>query len=226
MRKNMMTRYLFIILTVLWSPWINLCWGMDAAEILERVHQRYARGNFEADFVQEAYLKAMDVVDTAHGHLCFGPPGMMRWHYQAPEEYFIISDRNSVWLYRPADRQVMTGRTADYFKDERAADYFTNPKELTGEFILELEPEDSEGENYYILKLTPKTKRPDLTGLDLFISKETFEITRAVTSNAFGDKTTLRFSAYKYDQGLDPSLFKFTVPKGVDVIEFQDDPFR
>ena len=109
-KKDVIILGLLVISALLWSLWNAPCRAMDISGILERVHQRYAGGDFEADFVQEAYLKAMDMTDTARGHLCFGSPGMMRWHYEAPEEYFIISDGTSVWLYRPADRQVMTQR--------------------------------------------------------------------------------------------------------------------
>ena len=84
----------------------NTCWGLGAADILDRVQQRYAAGDFEADFIQEAHLKAMGMVDTAKGHLYFGSPGMMRWHYKSPEEYLIITDGDKVWIYRPEENHV------------------------------------------------------------------------------------------------------------------------
>ena len=87
----MMIRYLFICI-LLFGAARNTCWGLGAADILDRVQHRYAAGDFQADFVQESHLKAMGIVDTAKGHLYFGRPGMMRWHYKTPEEYLIITD--------------------------------------------------------------------------------------------------------------------------------------
>ena len=215
---------LFAVLAV-FCPWQSLCWGADVAEILDRVQQRYAKVDFEADFFQEAHLKAMGMVDTAEGHVYFRPPQMMRWHYLTPEEYLIITNGDMVWMYKPADKQVMTGRTRDYFGRDRGVDYFTNPKELTKEFVIEPGPEGFEEKGCHVLKLVPKSERADLAALYLVISAETSEIVRAITENTFGDRTTLRFSGYKYDQGLDQSLFTFDVPRGVEVLEFEDNPY-
>ena len=138
---NMMIRF-FTICVVLSGLWHSTCWGQGAADILDRVQQRYAAGDFEADFIQEAHLKAMGMVDTAKGHLYFGSPGMMRWHYKSPEEYLIITDGDTVWIYRPEENQVMLGRAADYFGSRKGADFLSKPGELTREFVVDLAPEE------------------------------------------------------------------------------------
>jgi outer membrane lipoprotein carrier protein len=193
MRDRILQIFIICILTL--GALSNTCWGLGAADILDRVQQRYAAGDFEADFVQEAHLKAMGMVDTAKGHLYFGSPGMMRWHYKAPEEYLIITDGDTVWIYRPEENQVMLGRAVDYFGSRKGADFLSKPGELSREFSL--------------------------TELYLFISKETFEITKTVTGNAFGDRTIIRFNSYRFDQGLSSSLFVFDIPKGAEVLQLQ-----
>ncbi len=219
MKKTMIRHLLTCI--VLFGPWHNTCWGLGAADILDRVQQRYAAGDFEADFVQESHLKAMGMVDTAQGHLYFGRPGMMRWHYKTPEEYLIITDGDTVWIYRPEENQVMLGRSVDYFGSKEGADFFTKPGELTREFILELAPKELQEKNYYVLRLVPRTERPSLAELYLFISKETFDIVKSVTCNPFGDKTTIRFDSYRFDRGLNSSLFIFQIPNGAEVLQLQ-----
>ena len=199
----------------------TVSWGADVDEILERVHERYAQKSFEAAFFQESHLKAMDMVDTAQGRLYFKPPGMMRWHYETPEEYFIITDGMTVWIYKPADKQVMTGRAADYLGSDRGPDYFANPKELAREFSLQLKQDTGE-KDHHVLRLTPKTKRPDLTELVLFISKATSEISQAVTFNDFGDVTSIRFRAYNFTEDLDPTLFTCDIPKGVEILKLEE----
>ncbi|MBW1740501.1 MAG: outer membrane lipoprotein carrier protein LolA [Deltaproteobacteria bacterium] len=199
---------------------------VSVSEILDRVQKRYAAADFEADFVQETYLKAMDTVDTAQGHLYFGRSGMMRWHYKTPEEYFIISDGDSVWIYRPEENQVMVGRAVDYLGSKKGADFFTRPGELSKEFILELAPKALQERDHYALRLVPKTELPNLVELYLFISKDTFDIIKSVTYNAFGDRTTLRFHSYRFDQRLSSSLFVFEIPNGVEVVQLQGEQDR
>jgi outer membrane lipoprotein carrier protein len=211
----------FAICVVLSGLWHNTCWGLGAADILDRVQQRYAAGDFEADFIQEAHLKAMGMVDTAKGHLYFGSPGMMRWHYKSPEEYLIITDGDKVWIYRPEENQVMLGRAADYFGSRQGADFLSKPGELTKEFVVELVPEGRQEKEHYVLKLVPKMELPSLTELHLFISRKTFEITKAITGNAFGDRTIIQFESYRFERGLCSSLFVFEVPKGAEVLQLQ-----
>ena len=195
------------------------CWSLGAADILHQVQQRYAAGDFEADFIQESHLKAMGMIDAARGHLYFGSPGMMRWHYQTPEEHLIITNGDTVWIYRPAENQVMLGRAIDYFGEGRGADFFSKPGELYKEFIVALAPKELQKRGHYVLKLVPNTERPDLNTLYLFISRETFDITQIVTHNAFGDKTIIRFENYRFDQGLNASLFIFEIPDGAEVLK-------
>ncbi len=211
----------FIIYILTLGASFNTCWGLGAADILDRVQQRYGAGDFEADFFQEAHLKAMGMADTAKGHLYFGSPGMMRWHYKAPEEYLIITDGDTVWIYRPEENQVMLGRAVDYFGSRKGADFLSKPGELSRKFIVALAPREIQEKEHYVLRLVPKTELPSLTELYLFISKETFEITKTVTGNAFGDRTIIRFNSYRFDQGLSSSLFVFDIPKGAEVLQLQ-----
>jgi outer membrane lipoprotein carrier protein len=197
------------------------CFALEAAEILHRVQQRYAPGNFRADFVQESDLRAMGMVDTAKGELLFGSPGTMRWHYQTPEEYFIITDGDTVWIYRPDDNQVIRGRAIDYFGGRKGSDFFSNPDALSKDFVVTLAPEELQREDYHVLKLVPKREQPDLAELYLSVSRSTYDITETVTSNAFGDKTTIRFNNYRFKQDLDPSLFHFKIPDGAEVLQLE-----
>ncbi len=216
-----MIRY-FVICILFLGVGRNICGAVEPTDIINRVQQRYAAGDFEADFFQESHLKAMEMVDTAKGHLYFGRPGTMRWHYQAPDEYFIISDGETVWIYRPEDNQVMVGRAADYFGDAKGADYLSRPGHLTRDFVLSLAPEELQEEELYVLRLVPKKEMPGLTELYLFISKEDFDIAKAVTLNSFGDRTVLRFDNYQFSRGLNPSLFSFKIPNGADVLRLEE----
>lgn len=216
----------FFLCILLFSALHDTCRGLGADDILDRVQKRYAAGDFEADFIQESHLKAMGMVDTAKGHLYFGRPGMMRWHYKMPEEYLIITDGDTVWIYRPEEKQVMMGRAVDYFGSKKGADFFTKPGELSREFMMELAPKEVQEEAHYVLRLVPRTERQDLVELYLFISKDNFHIVKSVTCNLFGDRTTIRFEGYMFDRGLNSSLFEFEIPNGVDVVQLQGESDR
>ena len=195
--------------------------GLSISEILSRVQKRYAVTDFEADFVQESHLKAMGMVDSARGHVCFRPPAMMRWHYKAPEQYLIMTDGNSVWIYRPDENQVMVGRTADYFGDAKWTGFFAEPDKLRDEFVVHFAAREFTEKGQFVLELLPKKSVSNLAKILLFISESTFDIVRSVTYNLFGDKTSIRFEDFRFNQDLDRSLFIFKVPKDADVLQLE-----
>lgn len=192
--------------------------ALPLSDILQRVQQRYKASYFEADFVQESYLKAADVVDTATGHVYFKRPDMMRWHYKMPQEHLIVTDGKTVWIYRQAENQVMFGKAAGYFGTTKGLDVLADPDLLRKDFIVKMAPEQFQEPDRYVLQLVPKAKRSDLSKLFLSISKRSFDIASLVRYNPFGDKTTIRFTKLKFGQGLDSSLFVFEPPRGADLI--------
>jgi len=195
--------------------------GLSISEILRRVQKRYAVTDFEADFVQESHLKAMDMVDSARGHVCFRPPAMMRWHYKTPEQYLIMTDGQRVWIYRPEEGQVMVGQTADYLGDATWTGFFAEPDKLLDEFVVHFAAKEFAEEGQFVLELLPKKRVSNLTKILLFVSEDTFDVVRSVTYNFFGDKTSIRFEDFRFNQDLDTSLFIFKVPKDADVLQLE-----
>ena len=77
-------------------------------QILDRMEKHYTGNNFQAEFIQESTVKAMDITDFASGKIFVRYPGKMRWEYEKPEKQVIITDGIKLWIYRPADNQART----------------------------------------------------------------------------------------------------------------------
>ena len=192
---------------------------MSIFQVLDRVQQRYNVADFEADFTQSSRLEAVGIVDTAEGHVSFKPPTMMRWHYKTPDEYFITADKENVSIYRPLEKQVMVGKASDYFGERKYTDFFAEPKKLLDDFDVQWAPDQLQGKNSYVIRLVPRQHQQNLAEVFLYVSKTTFDIHKSIIFNAFGDQTTIRFSGFKFDQGLDRSFFELKIPKGADVMQ-------
>lgn len=191
---------------------------LSILQVLDRVQQRYSVADFEADFTQSSRLEAVGIVDTAKGHVSFKPPAMMRWHYKTPDEYFIIADEENVSIYRPIENQVMVGKASDYFGERKYTDFFAEPKKLLDDFDVQWAHEQLQGENSHVIRLVPRKRQQNLAEVFLFVSKTTFHIYKSIIFNAFGDQTTIRFSGFKFNQGLNRSFFELKIPKGADVM--------
>jgi len=189
-------------------------------QILGRVEKNYTGKSFQAEFVQESTIKAMDIVDFASGKIFVRYPGMMRWEYEKPEEQTIITDGHKLWIYRPSDNQVLTGSAPAFFSDGKGASFLSDIKLIRQKFRISLE--DSKEDFFYELKLQPLEKKLDVTDIRLAVTKKTFTVIRIITYNSYGDENRIEFANHQFDVKLEDSLFSFKIPPGADVVQLDE----
>jgi outer membrane lipoprotein carrier protein len=189
-------------------------------QILSGIEKAYSGKGFSAAFDQEATIKAMQITDTAQGQLFVRRPGKMRWEYTAPEPQIIISDGITLWIYRPLDKQVMTGTAPAFFGDGKGAGFLADIRQVRSGFDVELAQTHMGGE--YRLHLTPKQKTPDVTAVYLSVSADTFIITDVLTVNAYGDETWIKLKDYRFNQEFENEVFAFDIPPGTDILNLNE----
>jgi outer membrane lipoprotein carrier protein len=194
--------------------------NLTLEQILDRVEKHYTGKSFEAEFIQESTIKAMDIIDFASGKIFVRYPGMMRWEYEKPEKQVIISDGHKLWIYRPADNQVMTGSAPAFFSDGKGASLLSDIKLVRKKFKISLE--NSKEDFFYELKLQPLAKNLDVTDIRLSVTKNTFTVIRIITYNSYGDENRIEFANHQFDVKLDESLFSFKIPPGADVLQLEE----
>ncbi|MGA6927501.1 MAG: outer membrane lipoprotein carrier protein LolA, partial [Desulfosarcina sp.] len=172
---------------------------------------------FRAEFDQESILKAMAVTDTASGRLMVRQPGKMRWEYLVPDPQTIITDGKDLWVYRPEENQVLVGKAPALFGEGKGAGFLSDIKSVRNRFQLSLEP--SADPALYRLKLVPNKSSADLMEVRLDIAKKTFDLTRIITTNVYGDETRIDLKKIDFSDPPPESLFRFEVPDGADVVK-------
>lgn len=195
--------------------------GKTSAEsILQQLEQRYGGKNFSADFLQESTLKAMDITDTATGKAWFKHPGKMRWEYITPEKHAIITDGKNLWIYRPADNQVITGDAVNFFGNGKGASFLSNFNLVEQTFDVSLEQETGSD---YRLKLVPREKQYDLSAIYLVVGKQNLDIKEVVSENVYGDISRISFDNLTFYPELNDSLFNFEIPAGADIVQMDNE---
>jgi outer membrane lipoprotein carrier protein len=192
-------------------------------QILEQVEKKYTDSKFVADFIQKSTIKAMNITDMATGKVYIKYPGMMRWEYEKPDQQIIITDGEKLWVYRPQDNQVMTGKAPTFFRDGKGASFLSDIRLIRQKFDITIEegpPEESE--LFYHLKLVPREKTLDISEIRLMVSKQTFNVLQVVTLNFYGDETRIDLINFAFGADMDDSLFSFTIPEGVDVVQIDE----
>jgi outer membrane lipoprotein carrier protein len=193
---------------------------LSLSDILNRVEHRYAASSFSADFFQASTIKAMEITDTASGKAFFKHPGMMRWEYEKPDKQIIITDSNTIWIYRPDDNQVMIGKSPSFFGDGKGASFLADMKLIRQKFSITLEKTDRTG--YHVLKLVPEEKGFDLAVVYLAISTTTFNVDEITIYNSYEDETRIELRNIQFRQKLTDAMFNFQIPQGVEVMQLEE----
>ena len=197
--------------------------NLTVDHILDRVEKKYADSKFSANFIQKSTIKAMDITDLASGKVYIKYPGMMRWEYEKPDRQIIVTDADRLWIYRPEDNQVMTGKAPTFFGDGKGASFLSDIRLIRQKFDISLEQGgQAENDLFYHLKLIPREKSLDISEIRLMISKQTFNVLQVTTQNFYGDETRIDLINSAFGVVLEDSLFSFKIPEGVDVIQIDE----
>ncbi len=174
----------------------------------------------QANFTQEVLDQNGKHIQSASGIMQFQRPGKFRWSYQKPYEQLIIGDGAKFWLY-DVDLNQVTVKKLDAALGSSPAALLSGSNEIERGFSL---AEDGGKDGLEWLQATPKGKGPDSKGQDSSFNKIRMafnaqaELVVMELSDMFGHKTVLRFSAMQRNPKLSEQQFKFTPPKGVDVL--------
>lgn len=189
-------------------------------DIISQVERRYAVAGFAADFVQTSKIAAMEITDTASGTICVKRPGMMRWEYETPERQWVITDGNTLWIYRPDEHQVMTGKAPAFFNGGKGAGFLSDMKLIRQKFTIFLAKKAKAG--YHILELLPLERTFDVSVIYLSISAQTYNVEQIVTYNSYGDENKIQLHNIELKKNLDDSMFSFQIPQGVEILQLDE----
>lgn len=192
--------------------------SMTIGHILDQIENRYNNTGFSAEFIQQSTLKALDIIDSATGRMLVKYPGRMRWEYEKPDQQIIITDGESLWVYRPDDNQVMLGAASAFFGEGKGAGFLSDISVLRKTFRITLEKTAING--LITLKLIPIKKAFDISAIYLFLSSKTFVITEIITYNTYADKTSIKLQHIEFTKNIDDAEFSFIIPENVDILQF------
>ena len=194
--------------------------GLSPDDIIQKVESRYAGSGFSAFFFQASTIKAMEITDSASGKAFFKRPDKMRWEYETPDRQTIITNGNTLWIYRPEDNQVMVGKAPSFFEDGKGFSFLSDMESVKKKFYILLEKKVED--DTHVLKLLPREKTFDVSVIYLFVSTKTFEVVKIVTYNSYEDETRIEFKDIQFKRKLDESLFNFNIPEGVEVLNLDE----
>lgn len=168
----------------------------------------------QANFTQVVLDQSGQRIQSASGTMQFVRPGKFRWVYQKPYEQIIVGDGEKFWLH-DIDLNQVTVKKLDAAIGSSPAALLSGSNEIERSFDLK---ESGRQDGLDWLQAVPKGQESSFAKILMAFGAQS-ELAIMELSDAFGNKTVLRFSDLKRNPQLPPSLFKFVPPKGADVLE-------
>jgi outer membrane lipoprotein carrier protein len=189
--------------------------GESPAEALaRRIDRRHqVLGDLTARFVQTYRSGLMQRQVTESGIVSIKRPGRMRWEYRQPEKKLFVADGKNFYFYVPADQQVIVRKTGG----ERGipALLLAGRGGILTEFTVAMEPAPAAG--LQRMKLTPRKQDPEVE--TVFLEVDAGDRVRAIeVLDPQGNQSRFTFDDIRENVGLRDQLFRFDVPKGVEVV--------
>jgi outer membrane lipoprotein carrier protein len=172
-----------------------------------------------ADFTQVVTAPAKEGqaprVKTSSGTFEFLRPNRFKFLYKKPFEQSIVADGQTLWLYDVDLNQVTARKQAQVLGSTPAALIASAPDlhALQADFTLAAAP-DRDGLEWVLA--TPKAKDSQLQSIGVGLRAGELVVLEILDS--FGQKSSLRFSAFVANAPIDASSFQFKPPAGADVI--------
>jgi outer membrane lipoprotein carrier protein len=184
-----------------------------AADAIQRLHD-YARETrtLSGSFSQVVHDRNGRKSQESGGELYFSRPGKFRWVYSKPYEQVIVGDGRKIWIY-DADLEQVTVKKLDQAIGESPAALLAGSSDIDKYFHLK---DAGRKDGLEWLEATPKGKEGSFERVRMGFRGN--DLAAMELQDNFGQTTQLRFSGLERNPALGGSLFRFTPPKGVDVL--------
>lgn len=196
------------------------CLGMpglaDAAAI--DALREFVRGtrSGKTSFTQVVVGKNGKNSNPASGSFLFQRPGKFRWVYEKPYEQWIVGDGERLWIY-DRDLNQVTTRKLDGALGQSPAAILAGNDDLEKNFDLQ---EAGVRDGLQWLVAVPKSKDTtfEAVRIGLKIEGGVAVLAAMELQDTFGQTSVLLFGKMERNPGLPADTFRFTPPKGADVI--------
>jgi outer membrane lipoprotein carrier protein len=171
------------------------------------------------DFTQTVTMPAKEGQSarskTSSGTFEFARPGHFRFVYKKPFEQSIVADGQTLWLFDVDLNQVTARKQSQVLGSTPAALIASaaDMRALQADFGLSA---DADQDGLEWVRAVPKAKDSALQTVRVGFKSGELAVLEIVDS--FGQRSSLRFTAFQANPALDAAVFQFKPPAGADVV--------
>jgi len=165
-----------------------------------------------AHFTQTVLGARFELLQSAEGELHIQRPGKFRWRIVAPYPQLIVTQGDRLWVYDEDLDQVQIRPLAEAFDGTPARVLAGALDELENDFEVTRVAQREED----VFRLVRRAQGAAYRELLLHFTGG--RIREIEVMDSLGQLTQVRLSNVEVNEPLDPALFTFEIPPGVDVI--------
>lgn len=147
------------------------------------------------------------------GSLSFSRPGRFRWIYETPYHQLLVGDGKRLWIF-DRDLNQVTVKQLDQALGASPAALLAGDNALEKNFIV---TDAGSADGLEFIEAMPRNKEEGGFELVRIGLRDNLPQVMIVHDN-FGQQTTLNFRQFERNPPLPADLFRFTPPKGADVL--------
>lgn len=174
--------------------------------------------DFSAAFVHTYRGGVLRKEATERGTVQIKKPARMRWIYESPERKIFVADGVRIYSYIPEDRQVIIAPVPADGEATTPAMFLSGHGNVARDFVASFPDDPDPTPGTWSLKLTPRRAEAEYDWLNLVVDRGTYRLRKLMTADAQGGRSMFAFSDVRENVGLQDAVFRFTIPRGVDVI--------
>lgn len=168
--------------------------------------------SFSAEFSQKLFDADQVMQEESSGMLRVQRPNRFNLEYRQPYYQLYIADGRELYFY-DKDLEQVTVKAQKGMLDNTPAMLLSNPAKL--DQLYHVKPQGEEGGLFWY-ELIPRQEGGSFERINLAFRNNHLRIMEL--QDSFSQTTRLMFKNIKRNPDLNPKLFQFTPPKGVDVI--------
>lgn len=192
-----------------------------ANTLLDKVQKYYDQTkDYSAEFTQVYTRVALSKTNESSGRVTIKKPGMMRWEYKKPSEKLFVADGAKLYIYEPEEEQVIVDSNFKTAELSTSISFLWGQGKLSDAFNATVGDAEKMGapKGTNVLELVPK-KDATYSKLVLVLDPKTNQVIESILYETSGNTNRFKFKNAAINKGVKEDLFKFTPPKGVEIIQ-------
>lgn len=202
---------LFIFIAGIALPAVSPASEFD--DNIEKIQKAYEKiKDMKGGFTQKNTIKDLNKTDTYKGEFFIKQPLRMKWVYTGKAAQDIFINNDTVVIYKKGDKQAYKARFDKATYGQTPVALLSGFGNIRQEFTI------SGRGNTLLLK--PKSSLGNITSISITLADDAFPIQSFTIQDGRSNVIEIVLKDVKTNTGLKDPLFEFSLPKGVNVYEY------